>query len=79
MVHSPEGDTNFLDIVAGVLQIDTLAPYIFIIKLDHVIWISVDQIEIVSYLNGKKQKIDHKNMTGATNVDDFALVGNTPV
>ena len=31
-VHSLDGDTNYFDIVAGVLQGDTLAPYLFIIK-----------------------------------------------
>ena len=30
MVHSPDGDTNFFDIVTGVLQGDTLASYMFI-------------------------------------------------
>ena len=30
-VRSPDGDTEYFDIVAGVLQGDTLAPYIFII------------------------------------------------
>ena len=28
-VCSPDGDTNFFDIVAGVLQGDTLEPYLF--------------------------------------------------
>ena len=26
-VHSPDGDTDYFDIIAGVLQGDTLAPY----------------------------------------------------
>ena len=33
-VYSPDGDTAFFDIVASVLQGDTLAPYLFIICLD---------------------------------------------
>ena len=37
MVRSPEGDTDFFEITAGVLQGDTLAPYIFIICLDYVL------------------------------------------
>ena len=41
-VHSPDGDTNYLDIVAGVLQKDTLAPYQFIIYLDYVLRTSID-------------------------------------
>ena len=30
-VHSPDGDTEYFDIAAGLLQEDTLAPYLFII------------------------------------------------
>ena len=33
-VCSPDGDTDYFDMVAGVLQGDTLAPYLFIIYLD---------------------------------------------
>ena len=36
-VHSPDGDTEYFDIVAGVLQGDTLAPYLFAICLDYVL------------------------------------------
>ena len=32
-VRSPDGDTEYFNIVAGVLQRDTLAPYLFIIYL----------------------------------------------
>ena len=41
-VHSPDGDTDFFDIVAGVLQMDTLSPYQFIICLDYIVWMSID-------------------------------------
>ena len=34
MVRSPEEDTNCFEIVTGVMQGDTLAPYLFIICLD---------------------------------------------
>ena len=43
-VRSPDGDTEYFDIVAGVLQGDTLAPYIFIICLDYVLRTSIDKI-----------------------------------
>ena len=36
-VCSSDGDTDYFDIVAGVLQGDTLAPYLFIISLEYVL------------------------------------------
>ncbi len=36
-VRSPDGDTEYFDIVAGVLQGDTLALYLFIICLDYML------------------------------------------
>ena len=35
-VVTPDGDTELFDIIAGVLQGDTLAPYLFAIVLDYV-------------------------------------------
>ncbi len=34
-VVSPDGETELFDLLAGVLQGDTLAPYLFIIVLDY--------------------------------------------
>ena len=34
-VSSADGDTEFIEILAGVLQGDTLAPYLFITALDY--------------------------------------------
>ena len=44
-VRSPDGNTNYFDIVAGVLQGDTLAPYLFIICLNDVLRTSIDKIK----------------------------------
>ena len=44
-VRSPDGNTEYFDIVAGVLQGDTLAPYLFIICLDYVLRTSIDKIK----------------------------------
>ena len=38
----PDGDTDYFDIAAGVLQGDTLDPYLFIICIDHVLRTSFD-------------------------------------
>ena len=44
-IRSPDGDTDYFDIVAGVLQEDTLAPYLFIICLDYVPRTYIDKIK----------------------------------
>ena len=41
-VLSPGRDTDYFKIVAGVLQGDTLAPYLFIICLDYMLRMSID-------------------------------------
>ena len=42
-VRSLDGDTDYFDIVAGVLQGVTLAPYLFIICLEYVLRTSIDE------------------------------------
>ena len=53
-VRSPDGDTDYFDIVAGALQGDTLAPYLFIICLDE-IRTSIDKIKENSFELTKKR------------------------
>ena len=38
-------ETEYFDIVAGVLQGDTLAPYFFNIRLDYVLRASIDKMK----------------------------------
>ena len=45
IVCSPDWDTDYFGIVAGVLQGDTFAPYLFIIYLDYVLRTSFDKME----------------------------------
>ena len=54
-VHSPDGDTEYIDIVAGVLRGDTLAPYLFIICLDYVLRTSIDKIRENDFKLTKKK------------------------
>ena len=44
-VRSPDGNTDYFNIVARVLQGVMLAPYLFIISLDYVLWTSIDKIK----------------------------------
>ena len=48
IVRSPDGDTEYVDVNAGVLQGDTLAPLLFIITLDYVLRISIDENKDIS-------------------------------
>ena len=54
-VRSPDGDTEYFDIVAGVLQGETMAPYLFIICLDYVLRTSIDKIRENSFELTKKR------------------------
>ena len=45
IVRSPDGDTEFFTILAGVLQGDTLTPFLFIICLDYILRTSLDKIK----------------------------------
>ena len=44
-VRSPDGDSDYFDIIASVLQGDTLAPYLFIICLDYMLKTSIDKMK----------------------------------
>ena len=57
-VRSPDGDTEYFDIVAGVLQGDTLAPYLFIICLDYVLRTSIERLRADKE---KKQNVPRNN------------------
>ena len=82
-VRSPDGDTEYFDIVAGVLQGDMLALYLFIICLDYVLRTSIDKIRENSFKLKKKRsrRYPTKTITDADyadHADDIALLVNTP-
>ena len=79
-VRSPDGDTEYFDIVAGVLQGDTLAPYLFIICLEYVVRTSTDKIRENGFELTKKRsrRYPAKTITDADYADDIALLANTP-
>ena len=79
-VRSPDGDTEYFDIVAGVLQGDTLAPYLFIICLDYALRTSIDKIRENGFELTKRRskRYPAKTITDADYADDLALLVNTP-
>ena len=79
-LRSPDGDTEYFDIVAGVLQGDTLAPYLFIIYLDYVLKTLIDKIRENGFELTKKRsrRYPAKTITDADYADDIAIVANTP-
>lgn len=78
-VVSTDGETDTFNILAGVLQGDTLAPFLFIIVLDYVLRISVD----LSKEKGIKIKAPLRTrgkglfLTDLDFADDLALVAET--
>ena len=78
-VRSPDGDTEYFDIVARVLQGDTLAPYLFIICLDYVFRTSIDKIREDGFEQTKKRsrRYPAKTITDADYADDKAILANT--
>ena len=79
-VRPPDEDTEFFEIVAGVLQGDTLAPYVFIICLDYVLRTSIDKIRENGFELTKKRTTRYptKTMTDTNYADDIAILENTP-
>ena len=79
-VHSPDGDTDFFDIVACVLQGNTLASYLFIICQDYVLRTSIDLIKD-NYFTLKKARsrwYPAQTVIDTDYVDDIVLLANTP-
>ena len=79
-VRSPDGDTDYFDIVAGVLQGDTLAPYLFIISVDYVLRTSIDEIKENCFKVTKKRsrRYPAQTFTDADDAVGLVLLANTP-
>ena len=79
-VWSPDGDTDYFNIVAGVVQGDTLAPYLFIICLDYELRMSIDIMKDNSFKLTKERSRRYPTQTimDADYADDIVLLANTP-
>ena len=79
-VSSPDRDTEYFDIVAGVLQVDTRAPYLFIICLDYMLRTSIDKIKENGFelIKKRSRRYPAKTITDADYADDIAILANSP-
>ena len=75
-VRSPNGDTDYFDIVPGVLQ---LASYLFIICLDYVLRTSKDLMKENDSKLAKERsrRYPTQTITDVGYVHDIALLSNT--
>ena len=78
-VITPDGETELFDIVAGVLQGDTLAPLLFVIVLDYVLRISLDANKTKGLLLKPKRSSRHpaEYLTDLDFADDLAIPSNS--
>ena len=79
LLPSPDGDTDYFDIVAGLLQGDTLAPNLFIICLDYMFRTSINKIKENGFKLTKERSRSYpaKTITDADYTDDKAILANT--
>ena len=73
-------ETDDFDIVAGVLQGETLAPYLFIICLDYMLRTSIDKMKDNGFKLSKERsrRYPAQTITDADYTNDIALLANTP-
>ena len=85
-VRDPDVDSDFFDIVAGVLQGDTLSPYLFIIWLDYVLWTSINlmkengftlETEYMSFNQNQSGDIATVKGCSLKLVDKFTYLGSS--
>ena len=79
-VRTPEGDTEPFQILAGVLQGDTLAPFLFIIALDYALRCAINgREEDLCFTLTKKasRRVPAKMLTDPDFADDISLLSDT--
>ena len=79
-IYFPDGDTVYFDMVAGVLQGNILAQYLFIICQDYVLRTSLDKMKENGFKLAKerRRRYSAQTTTDVDYADDIALLANTP-
>ena len=77
-VRTPDGDSDFFEVLAGVLQGDTLAPYLFVIVLDYVLRTSIDSNSELGFTLKQRQsrRFPATKITDADFADDLSLLAD---
>ena len=75
-VYSPDGDTDYFDILAGMLQGDPLAPCLFILCLDYVLKTSTENA--FKLTKERSRRYPAQTITEFEYADDIVLLANTP-
>ena len=78
-VRSSDGDADYFNIVADVLQGDTWDPYLFIICFDYVLRTSIDIMKDNGFKLAKERsrRYPAQTITDADSTDDILLLANT--
>ena len=73
-------ETEYFNILVGVLQGDTLTPYLFIICLDYVLRTLIDKIRENDFelIKKRSRRYPTKTITNTNYADDIALLANIP-
>ena len=78
MVRSPDGDTDLFEITSGVLEGDTLSPYLFIICLDNALRRSLDANKDLGFTlqYARSRRYPDIKVIDADYADDLAILSN---
>ena len=78
-VVTADGITEVFDILAGVLQGDTLAPYLFIIVVDYIMTVAIDDVSDPGFTlkPARSRRVAAEKLADVEFADDVALVTDT--
>ena len=78
-IVTPDGEIESFVILSGILQGDTLAPYLFIIVIDYIMLISVDTMKENGLQYRPRRSFRHPDLfiTDADFADDIALLSDS--
>ena len=74
---SPDRETKFFELLAGALQGDTLAPYLFIIALDYAMRQAFGNESYLGVDRSRSRRHQVKVISDTDFADDIALLSNT--